>query len=223
MEWHMAIPGILRETSEGLQRIPVQDEMFRRREIECAGQITEESAYGISLQLRCLQAAGPGEGITLYINSPGGSVTAGLALYDVMKAVGCPVRTVCVGLAASMAALLFAAGDCRDMLPHARVMVHDPLIAGGVGGSALQVDSVSRNLMKTREVMAGLLARHTGKSISEIYEKTASDTYFDAQEAVDYGLADRIMTRRACASWLRSMTGRSCWLLSPNTNAKTPG
>ena len=193
MEPYMKIPCILRETSEGMVRVSIRDEMFRQRCIECAGQITEESAQALILQLRHLQKAEPGKEITLYINSPGGSVTGGLAVYDVMRGGGCPVRTVCTGFAASMAALLFAAGDRRDMLPHARLMIHDPLLAGGLGGSALHVDTLSRSLMKTREIMAGLLAGHTGHGIEEIYGLTAAETYFDAEEAVKFGLADCIV------------------------------
>ena len=109
-----------------------------------------------------------------------------------MQAIRCPVRTVCVGTAASMAALLFAAGKRREMLPHARLMIHDPLIAGGIGGSALHIDSVSRDLMRTRETTAQLLAKHSGHTLEEVYEKTAKDTYFEAEEAVAWGLADRV-------------------------------
>lgn len=196
MEIYSDMPCVLHETSEGMTKTTLPEEMFRKRRIGCAGQITEEAARGLALQLRYLQEAGPGEWITMYIDSPGGSVAGGLAVYDVMRSGSCPVRTVCVGLAASMAALLFAAGDTRDILPHARVMIHDPLVAGGLKGSALQVETLSRNLMKTREAMAGILAQHTGHSVVEIYEKTATDTYFDAWEAVGFGLADRVIGLR---------------------------
>lgn len=129
----------------------------------------------------------------LYIDSPGGEVGSGLALYDVMQAIQCPIRTVCAN-AASMAAILFAAGSQREILPHARIMIHDPLIAGGLGGSALQIDSIAQDLMKTRAITAEILARHTGHTIAEVYAKTATDTYFDATAAVAWGLADRIVT-----------------------------
>lgn len=166
--------------------------MLQNRAIDCVGEITPETVNALILQLRYLQSEDEGKEITLYINSPGGEVSSGLALYDVMQAVKCPVRTVCVGTAASMAALIFAAGSQRDMLPHARLMIHDPLISGGLGGSALHIDSVSRDLMRTREITAELLARHSGHTLEEVYEKTARDTYFDADEAVAWGLADRI-------------------------------
>lgn len=189
----MYLPGVLRETSEGLNRIEIQDILFQRREIQCTGSITTESASVLSLQLRYLQQEAPGQEITLFINSPGGEVDSGLAIYDTMRAIGCPIRTVCTGTAASMAAILFLSGDQRDMLPHSKVMIHDPLIPGGVGGSALTVDAVARNLMRARQTIADIIARHTGKTLEEVLAKTASDSYFDAQEAVDWGLADRII------------------------------
>ena len=111
------LPNVLRETSEGLNQIPIQDILFQKREIFCIGPITEDTASALVLQLRFLQQDAPGQEITMYINSPGGEVPSGLAIYDVMKAVGCPVRTICTGTAASMAAVLFLSGDRRDMLP----------------------------------------------------------------------------------------------------------
>ena len=128
----------------------------------------------------------------MFINSPGGEVDSGLALYDVMKGISCPIRTVCLGIAASMGALLFTAGDKREILPHGRVMIHDPLISS-TGGSALHLQEVSRNLLKTREELCSILARHTGRTLKEIYKKTAQDTWFSAEEAVAFGLADRII------------------------------
>lgn len=189
----MYLPGVLRETSEGLNRIEIQDILFQRREIQCTGSITTESASVLSLQLRYLQQEAPGQEITLFINSPGGEVDSGLAIYDTMRAIGCPIRTVCTGTAASMAAILFLSGDKREMLPHSKVMIHDPLIPGGVSGSALTVDAVARNLMRARQTIADIIARHTGKTLEEVLAKTASDSYFDAQEAIDWGLADRII------------------------------
>lgn len=188
-------PRIIRETSAGDFTYDIRDEMLRRREVECVGEINAQSVYSLCRQLRYLQQQDPNAGITMYINSPGGEVTSGLALYDVMQAVSCPIRTVCMGHAASMGAVLFAAGKERDILPHGRVMIHDPLISGGLGGSALAIQDISKDLLKTREVTCGILARHTGKSIREIYRKTAKDAWFDAREAVDFGLADRVIDK----------------------------
>lgn len=189
----MYIPAILERTSEGVHRYTIQDAMLQRRAIECTGAINAESVNALILQLRYLQSEDAGKEITLYINSPGGEISSGLALYDVMTALSCPIRTVCLGTAASMAALIFAAGNRREMLPHARLMIHDPLISGGIGGSALHVASVSKDLMQTRETMAQLLAKHSGQTLEAVYEKTAADTYFSAEEAVAWGLADRIV------------------------------
>lgn len=193
MNLFLMTPNIIKESSEGTTYCPIQDELFNvRRSIEVVGEITRESVYSLILQLRYLQQADPEKEITMYINSPGGSVTDGLALYDVMAAVTCPIRTVCVGMAASMGSLLFAAGNKRDILPHAKVMIHDPLTTG-IQGSALSVEEASRRLMETREITASILAEHTGHTIEEVYEKTKTDSYFNAQEAVDWRLADRII------------------------------
>ena len=185
-------PYIIKETSNGLFVCQIQDDMLQRREIECVGEINADSVNAIIRQIRYLAAQDPEAEITIYINSPGGEVSSGLALYDVMKGLSCPVKTVCMGTAASMAALLFVAGSQREMLPHSRLMIHDPLIPGGVGGSALKLDSIAKDLMRTREITANILASHSGHSLEEVYAKTAADSYFSAEEAVAWGLADRI-------------------------------
>lgn len=186
-------PRILKETSSGLFLCDIQDEMLKRREIECVGEINSDSVYALCRQMRYLQQENPDAEITMFINSPGGEVSSGLALYDVMQGISCPIRTVCLGTAASMGAVLFAAGKERDILPHGRVMIHDPLISGGVGGSALQIHEISKNLLQTRAETGGILAKHTGRTLEEIYEKTSKDAWFNAEEAVAFGLADRII------------------------------
>lgn len=188
----MILPDILKETCEGFVRCSVRDELFKAREIDCTGEINQESVYALTAQIRYLAREEPEKEITLYINSPGGEVTSGLALYDVMQAVRCPIRTICTGQAASMAAVLFAAGDKRDIMPHARVMIHDPRIMGGAG-TALQLETISRELMKQREIIADILSEHTGKGTEEILALTGGDSYFSAQEAVAFGLADRVV------------------------------
>ena len=187
-------PQIIRETAEGPYRLDMRDEMLSHRELELTTPVDAESCATIIRGLLYLQRCDAGAPVTLYINSPGGEVQSGLALYDVMQAVSCPVRTVCLGMAASMAALLFIAGDERQMLPHSRVMIHDPLIGGGVGGSALSVKARADDLMRIRDITAGVIARHTGMPLERVFELTASDTYFEAEEAVEAGLADRIVT-----------------------------
>lgn len=187
-------PNIIKETSNGALRYSIQDEMLAHREIECIGEITPDTVNSLISQIRYLARLDPHEEIIIYINSPGGEVASGLALYDVMQAIPCPIRTVCMGTAASMGALLFAAGSQRDILPHGKVMIHDPLLSGCPGGSALKLKYISENLMQTREITGRILAELTHHTLEEIYEKTVEDTYFDAKEAVAFGLADRIIT-----------------------------
>ena len=189
------IPTIIRETSEGMARLPIADVMLQRREIWLTGEITSEVADAVIAQILHLDAEEPGEEITLYIDSPGGSVTAGLSIYDVMQAVSADIHTVCVGTAASMAAVLFASGDRREILRHGEVMIHDPLVSGGISGSALTVQDKSNRLMEKRKVLSSILAEHTGKSVKQIYKVTAKDTYFGAEEAVAFGLADSIVEK----------------------------
>lgn len=184
-------PQIIRETAEGLNRLDIRDEMLSRRELELMTSVDAESCAAVMRGLLYLQHQDPEAPVTLYINSPGGEVQSGLALYDVMQAVTCTIRTVCLGMAASMGALLFIAGDERE----SRVMIHDPLISGGAGGSALSVKARADDFMRIRDITAGVIARHSGMPLERVFELTASDTYFEAKEAVEAGLADRIITR----------------------------
>lgn len=189
------IPTIIRETSEGTVRVPIADMMFQRREVWLTGEINSEVADAVIAQILHLDAEDPDAEITLYIDSPGGSVTAGLSIYDVMQAVTANIHTVCVGTAASMAAVLFAAGHRREILRHGEVMIHDPLVSGGITGSALAIQDKSDRLMAKRKVLCGILAQHTGKNIKQIYKVTAKDTYFGAEEAVEFGLADAVIKK----------------------------
>lgn len=195
MNVYQMMPEIIRETSTGYIKTNIADELFKKREIQCIGDITDELVYSLILQLRYLQGEDEQKEIVIHINSPGGEVASGLALYDVMKAITCPIRTVCEGTAASMAAILFLSGDKRQMLSHAKVMIHDPLIPGKLGGSALQIERISNNLLKTRETLGTIIAEHTKKTLEEVYEKTAVDSYFSAEECVEWGLADEIITK----------------------------
>ena len=191
---YVSTPNILRETSAGIFAFSIVDEMLDAREIELCGHVDAEVVNSLIRQLRYLQKQDAQAEVTLFINSPGGEVSSGLALYDVMQAISCPIRTVCLGMAASMGALLFMSGDTREMLPHSRLMIHDPLIQGGISGSALSVKAAADNLMRTREITGQIIAKHTGKSLEEVLATTASDTYFEAEEAVAFGLADRVVT-----------------------------
>lgn len=188
-------PNVIRETAEGLSCIPIADLMLQRREIWLTGEIDSEQADSVICQLLHLKAENPDGEITVYIDSPGGSVNAGLAIYDVMQAVPYKVKTVCVGMAASMAAVIFSAGDTREILRHGEVMIHDPLVSGGISGSALDVQDRSDRLMRMREIICDILAECTGKSRKQIYKVTAKDTYFGAVEAVKFGLADCVIDK----------------------------
>lgn len=190
-------PCIIRENSSGFLRLSLQDEMLGHREIECVGEISQGLVHSLILQLRYLQRTNPDGEITMYVNSDGGLVSEGLALYDVMQSITAPVRTVCVGTAASMAALLFLSGTKgrREILPHSRIMIHDPLVSGGLSGSATAVNEKAKQLMGTREATAKIIAKHTGHAIEEVYEKTATDSWFDAESAIRWGMADRVIQR----------------------------
>ena len=183
---------IIRETAEGLNRLDIRGEMLDQRELELMTSVDAESCAVVIRGLLHLQRQDPTMPITLYINSPGGEVQSGLALYDVMQAVSCPIRTVCLGMAASMGALLFIAGDEREILPHSRIMIHDPLI-GSMGGSALSVKARADDLMRIRDITAAVIAEHTGMTLDQVFQLTAQDTYFEAEAAVEAGLADRVI------------------------------
>ena len=187
-------PRIIRETNAGFSFRTLADERLENRELEIAGEIDDALANSLISQLRYLERQDPSAEITVYVNSPGGVISSGLALYDALQAVRCPIRMVCQGCAASMAAVLFASGDRREMLPHATIMVHDPLVAGeGLTGSATFLESKVRNVMATRTLMAQILAKHTGRTLEEVYGKTMQDTYFNATEAIAFGLADAVL------------------------------
>ena len=185
-------PLVLHETCEGIQRFDVRDQMLSDRQLELVGSVDAEPVACIVRCLLHLQKRDSQAPVTLLINSPGGEVQSGLALYDVMRAIACPVHTVCLGMAASMAVLLFIAGSQCDMLPHSRVMIHDPLI-GSMGGSALSVKARADDLMRIRDITAAVIAEHTGMPIEQVFQLTGQDTYFEAQDAVDAGLADCVI------------------------------
>ena len=184
-------PRIIKETSDGIYTVAIQDEMLLDRQITLIGEIEASSASSAIKQLLHLESEDPMAPITMLVSGPGGSVDSGMAIYDVMQGVSCPVNTVCMGTAASMSAVIFAAGAKRSILPHGRVMIHDPLMTS-IGGSATSVKETAENLMKTRQTMAEILAAHTGRTVDEVLEKTSGDTWFDAREAVEFGLADEI-------------------------------
>lgn len=187
-------PCVIRDTAMGAFRSSLEDEAFARREIELEGTIDRAKAMDTIRAMRFRAEENSEKPITLLISSEGGSVVDGLAIYDTMKALPCPVRTICVGEASSMAAVILAGGSKgnRFILPNAQVMIHDPILTG-CGGPALTVDAISQRLMRTRKLVAEIMAECTGKSVEEILEKTARDTFFTANEAVEFGLVDSVI------------------------------
>lgn len=188
--------NIIMESSRGLQPIAIEDELLRKREVFLADRVSAETSNELIKQLMYLDRESSEE-ITIYINSPGGSVQDGLAVYDTIMLLNAPVRTVCIGTCASMGAILFLAGEKREMMSHGKIMIHDPAFGGGheIGGKKpheIQVELDDLN--RCRESLARIIAERTGKTIEEIYEVTVNDTYYDAKEAVEFGLATKIIT-----------------------------
>lgn len=184
----------LDESANGIQPIPLATYVFYENgDIYINGTIDDALAKDFIMLLRL--AAKLEKVLRIHINSPGGSVTAGLAMYDAMKAYPYAVYIYVEGLAASMAAVLAAGGTKgkRFIMPHSKMMVHEPLISGGMGGSATSIQRTAESIMETKKIINSLLAEFTGKSIEEIDENTAYDNYFNAQQAVEFGLCDEVL------------------------------
>ncbi len=187
--------NILRETVRGIDCIRIEDEFLSGREVFLTKEVNAETANELIKQLMYLERTDSGKEIILYINTPGGDVMSGIAVYDYIRLMKSPVKTVCIGTAASMGAILFLAGETRQMLPHTRVMIHDPSYGrNDIGGrKPHEIQRELDSLNRTRTVLAEIIAERTGKDIEEIYTLTADDSYFYAEEAVEFGLATEIM------------------------------
>ena len=194
------IPYVIEQSARGERGFDIFSRLLRDRIIFLGSEVNDEVANVIVAQLLFLEAEDPDKDIHLYINSPGGSVTAGLAIYDTMQFVRPEVETLCVGMAASMAAWLLAAGapGKRTALAHTRIMIHQP--AGGVRGQATDIDIQAQEILKLREQMNRILAGHTGKDVEKIAADTERDYYMSGSEATEYGLVDRVIAQRAVAS-----------------------
>lgn len=188
----MNAPSYVYKGARGSTVIPLDSELLSERIILIDNTITSQTAVDFYKSMRFL--AKTDEPIKVVICSGGGEVIAGQAIYDLMQGVKNEVHTYCIGRAASMAAVLLAAGTKghRYILPHSEVMIHEVLIGGGVGGSATSISKISESINKTRDVMNGILAKHTGKTIEEINEATSFDNYMTAQQAVEFGICDKI-------------------------------
>lgn len=190
------VPYVIEQTSRGERSYDIYSRLLKDRIIFLDGEVNDASASVIVAQLLFLEAEDPGKDINLYINSPGGSVTAGMAIYDTMNFIKCDVSTICIGLAASMGAFLLSSGakGKRFALPNAEIMIHQP--SGGARGQATEIQIVAENILKTKKKLNEILAANTGQDYETIVRDTERDNYMDAQEAADYGLVDSIITNR---------------------------
>ena len=190
------VPYVIEQTSRGERSYDIYSRLLKDRIIFLGEEVTDASASVIVAQLLFLEAEDPGKDINLYINSPGGSVTAGMAIYDTMNFIKCDVSTICIGMAASMGAFLLSSGakGKRMISPNAEVMIHQP--SGGARGQATDIKIVADNILKTKKKLNEILAANTGKPLEQIEIDTERDNYMSAQEAVDYGIVDSIITSR---------------------------
>ena len=191
------IPMVVETTGRGERAYDIYSRMLKERVIFLVGPVEDHMAKLVVAQLLFLESENPDKDINLYINSPGGAVNAGLAIYDTMQFIKPQVSTVCIGQAASMGALLLAGGAAgkRFALPHSRLMIHQPL--GGFQGQATDIDIHAREILRVRERLNQIFKNHTGKSLELIEKNTERDNFLDAEEAVEFGLVDEVISTRA--------------------------
>ena len=190
------VPYVIEQTSHGERSYDIYSRLLKDRIIFLGEEVTDASASIIVAQLLHLEAEDPDKDIQLYINSPGGSVTAGMAIYDTMQYIKCDVSTTCIGMAASMGAFLLSGGTKgkRFALPNAEIMIHQP--SGGAQGQATEINIAAEHILKIRKRLNEILAQNTGKSLEEIQRDTERDNYMSAEEAEAYGLIDKVVTNR---------------------------
>ncbi len=190
------VPMVVESSGRGERAYDIYSRLLKERVVFCVGQVEDYMANLIVAQLLFLESENPDKDISLYINSPGGSVTAGMAIYDTMQFIQPNVNTVCTGQAASMGALLLTAGatGSRYALPHARIMIHQPL--GGFQGQATDIDIHAKEILRIREELNEILAKHSGKDIKKVAKDTERDNFMSAEEAKDYGLIDDVIEQR---------------------------
>ena len=196
---NLLIPMVVEQTGRGERSYDIYSRLLKERVIFLVGPVNDASANLVVAQMLFLEAENPDQDIHLYINSPGGSVTAGMSVYDTMNFIKPDVSTLCLGQAASMGAMLLTAGakGKRFALPHSRVMIHQPLISGGLGGQASDIEIHARELLKMKATLNELLAKHTGQPLEKIERDTDRDNFMSAEEAAAYGLIDHVTTARA--------------------------
>ena len=196
---NLLIPMVVEQTGRGERSYDIYSRLLKERVIFLVGPVNDASANLVVAQMLFLEAENPDQDIHLYINSPGGSVTAGMSVYDTMNFIKPDVSTLCLGQAASMGAMLLTAGakGKRFALPHSRVMIHQPLINGGLGGQASDIEIHARELLKMKATLNELLAKHSGQPLEKIERDTDRDNFMSAEEAAAYGLIDHVTTARA--------------------------
>ena len=190
------VPYVIEQTSRGERSYDIYSRLLKERIIFLGEEVNDVSASLVVAQLLFLESEDPGKDIHLYINSPGGSVSAGFAIYDTMNYIKCDVSTICIGMAASMGAFLLAGGakGKRYALPNAEIMIHQP--SGGAKGQATEIQIAAENILKTKKRLNEILAANTGKPYETIAADTERDNYMSAQEAAEYGLIDSVITNR---------------------------
>lgn len=190
------VPYVVEQTNRGERQYDIFSRLLNDRIIVLSDEVNDATASLVVAQMLYLEGQDPEKDISFYINSPGGSVTAGLAIYDTMQYIKCDVSTICMGMAASMGAFLFSSGakGKRYILPNAEVMIHQPL--GGAQGQATEILIAADHIKRTKERLNKILAENTGKTVEEIFVDTERDNWLTAEEAVNYGLADKIIEKR---------------------------
>ena len=196
MERNALVPYIVEQTSRGERSYDIYSRLLEDRIIFLSGEIDDAVANTVVAQLIYLEAKDPQKDISLYINSPGGSVSAGLAIYDTMNYIKCNVSTICIGMAASMGAFLLSSGQRgkRYALPNSEIMIHQPL--GGAQGQASDIKIAAEHILRTKQKLNTILAQNSGRPLSEIERDTDRDNYLSAQQAQEYGLIDKVFYKR---------------------------
>ena len=193
------VPYVIEQSSAGERSVDIFSRLLSDRIIVLSDQVDDNTASLVVAQLLFLESQDSEKDISLYINSPGGSVTAGLAIYDTMNYIKCDVSTICVGMAASMGAFLLSSGTKgkRIALPNSEILIHQPLVGGnGITGQATDVEIAAKNLVKTKEKLNRILAENTGKDYETLVKDTDRDNWMSAQEAMEYGLVDKVIDKR---------------------------
>lgn len=193
------VPIVIEQTPKGERSYDIYSRLLKDRIIILGSPVTDDVANSIMAQFFFLEMDSPDKDIHLYINSPGGSVSAGLGIYDLMQFIKCDVATYCIGQAASMGSLLLAAGTKgkRHVLPHSRIMIHQPLIGGGgISGQASDIEIQAKEMIKMKNTLTEIYSRHTGQSIKTLEKAMDRDNFLSAKEACDFGLADHVVASR---------------------------